>query len=228
MQLLIVHRDAEMGDQLVQMVRDYTRHDCDLASSDSAALEWGHHHLKCALLLTQLAAEGIDGLTLGGALSEIFSGLQVLFLPAYALSERQLEVAETKVFPEPIDGDALLGAIERAEKAGTCSPDSIHIVDLVQMCCLGGRSGALQIVKEKQCGLVFLRNGRLWHAETTTARGTDALFEMVEWENVEFAYDQGVRAPAETVTVPWDEVLIAAVTLHKRQNILTSTRPERA
>jgi hypothetical protein len=228
MQLLIVHRDVEVGDQLVQLVRDYTRHECDLATSDSAALEWGHHHVKCALLLTQLAADGIDGLTLGGTLSEIFSGLQVLFLPAYAASERQLEVAETKVFPEPIDGDALLGAIERAERAGARSPDSIHMLDLVQMCCLGGRSGALQIVKEKQCGLVFLRNGRVWHAETTRARGTDALFEMVEWENVEFAYDQDVRTPAETITAPWDEVLIAAVTFHKQQNILSSARPELA
>jgi hypothetical protein len=36
MQLLIVHHDAEMGGQLVQMVRDYTAHDCDLVGSDAA------------------------------------------------------------------------------------------------------------------------------------------------------------------------------------------------
>jgi len=212
MQLLIVHRDVEMGVELVRMVRDYTRHECDLVGSDVAAVDWAHRHAQCALLLTQLVAEGIDGLTLGGTLSQIFSGLQILFFPAYAASERRLEIAETKVFPEPIDGDTLLGAIERADKAGSLPQDSFHIVDLVQMCCLSRRSGALQIVKEKRSGLLFLRDGRLLHAETTAAHGPDALFEMLEWEYIEFAYNRNVRAPAETIAAPWDEALIEAVT----------------
>jgi len=213
MQLLIVHRDVEIGVELVRMVRDYTRHECDLAGSEAAAVDWAHRHAQCRLLLTQLVAEGIDGLTLGGTLSQIFSGLQILFFPAYGASERRLEIAETKVFPEPIDGDALLGTIERAEKTASLPQDSFHIVDLVQMCCLGRRSGALQIVKGKRSGLLFFRDGRLLHAETTAARGPDALFEMVEWKYVEFAYNPSIRAPAETIAQPWDEALIEAVTL---------------
>src|ERR1700740_1973288 len=110
MQWLIVHSDAEMGEQLVRMVTDYSTHECDLVESDAAALEWGRRHPKCALLLTQLEASGIDGLSLGGALSEIFPALKTLFLPGYAAAEQRLEVARTKVFPEPVDGDALLGA----------------------------------------------------------------------------------------------------------------------
>ena len=41
MQLLIVHRDPEMGEALVQMVKSYTRHQCQLVRSDSAAMDWG-------------------------------------------------------------------------------------------------------------------------------------------------------------------------------------------
>ena len=217
MQLLIVHSDAEMGEQLARMVKDYSAHDCELFGSDAAALEWGRRHSKCALLLTQLDASGIDGLSLGGALSEIFPGLQTLFFPGYAADERRLEVAQTKVFPEPIDGDALLEAIERAGKAAVGAPDLFHVVDIVQMCCLGCRSGAIQIVRDKRSGLLFLRGGRLLHAETTGARGADALFEMIEWGQVEFAYDRTVRAPVETITAQWDNALIEAVTLHKQE-----------
>jgi hypothetical protein len=47
---------------------------------------------------------------------------------------------------------------------------------------------------------------------------------MVEWHYVEFAYDQNVRPPVETIAAPWDEALIEAVTLHKQQRNLTSTR----
>jgi len=228
MQLLIVHRDAEMGEQLVRMVREYSEHQCNLVAGDVAALDWGLRHAKCKLLLAQLEVEGIDGLTLGGALSEIFPGLQTLFFPAYARSERCLEVAKTKVFPEPVDGDALLDAIERAEKAGARPRDLFQVADVVQMCCLGRRSGAIQIVKDKNSGLLFLHSGQLTHAETSLARGTNALFEMVEWEYVEFAYDQSVRAPVETIAAPWDEALIEAVTLHKQQKNLTSARRQRA
>ena len=224
MQLLIVHRDAEIGEPLVQMVKDYTRHDCDLVSDGAAATSWARRHRQCGLLLTQLEAEGIDGLALGASLSEIFPGLQVLFFPPYPASDQQLDVAETKVFPEPIDGDALLGAIERAQNAAAGAPDLFHVVDVLQMCCLSRRSGAIQMVKEKKSGLVFLRGGKIVHAETTGQRGNDALFELVWWEHVEFAYDRSVRPPVETIATPWHEILIEAVRLHKEQKATRSRR----
>jgi CheY-like chemotaxis protein len=211
MQLLIVHRDAEIAEQLVKMLKDYTAHDVDLAGSQPAALDWGRRHDQCALLITQLDGEGLDGLALGGALSEIFPGLQTLFLPPYPVSEQRLSVSATKVFPEPIDGEGLLEAIARAEAAESGAPDLFHVVDVLQMCCLSGRSGAIQMVKENKSGIVFLRNGAIVHAETTIGRGRDALFEIVDWQHVEFAYDRTVRPPAETILVPSGEILIEAV-----------------
>jgi CheY-like chemotaxis protein len=215
MEILIVHHDAEMGEQLVQMVKDYTAHQCEFAGSDAAALDWGRHHPRGALLLTQLEADGIDGLALGGALSEIFTGLQTLFLPPYPASAQRLEIANTKVFPEPIDGEALLEAIGRAEKATVGAPDLFHFADVLQMCCLSERSGAIQMVRGARNGIAFLYNGSIVHAETTAGRGKEALFEIATWEYVEFAYDRTVRPPVETITVPWDDVLIDAVERQK-------------
>jgi hypothetical protein len=37
MQLLIVHDDAEVGEQLAGMVADYTEHAADLVENDAAA-----------------------------------------------------------------------------------------------------------------------------------------------------------------------------------------------
>ncbi len=224
MQLLLVHSDAELGDQLAGMVKEYTAHDCDRVGSDAAALDWGRKHERCHLLLTQLEATGIDGLALGASLSEIFPGLQILFFPPYPTSDRRLEVTHTKVFPEPIDGDAVLGAIERAETANAGAPDLFHVVDVIQMCALAQRSGAIQLVKESQNGLVFLRDGQLLHAETSANRGIDALFEMIEWQYVEFAYDPSVDAPEKTITVPWDKAMIEAVTFHNQQKNVASRR----
>lgn len=54
MQLLIVHDDAEIGEQLMSMLKDYTAHQCDLVESDAAALRWAREHARCGLLLAQL------------------------------------------------------------------------------------------------------------------------------------------------------------------------------
>ncbi|MDQ6621868.1 MAG: DUF4388 domain-containing protein [Verrucomicrobiota bacterium] len=219
MQLVIVHDDAEVGEQLVQMVKEYTEHHCGLATSEAGALDWARGVTRCSLLITQLRGERVDGFSLGGALSEMFAGLQTMFLPAYAGTEQRMDLAQTKIFPEPIDGERLLNAIARAEEQRQTGLDLFHALDLLQMCCLSRRDGALQLVKGSQTALVFLKAGQIVHVERGALRDAEALHEITAWESVEFAYDQYVRAPAETITGRWDEVLIAAVTRHKKQSV---------
>jgi CheY-like chemotaxis protein len=218
MQVLIAHRDAEIGEQLAQMVTDYTAHECDLVGSAPAALDWGRRHARCQLLMTQLEAEDYDGLAVGAALSEVFPGLQTVFLPPYTAEQQRLEVADTKVFPEPIDGEALLAAIARAETATEETPDLFHVVDIVQMCCLSRRSGALQLVKDNRSGILFLKHGGIVHAETTGARARDAFLEIAGWKRIEFAYDRSVRPPVETINENWDELLITFLEQDKAAN----------
>jgi CheY-like chemotaxis protein len=225
MQLLIVHDDAEVGEQLTSMLKDYTAHPCALVESDAAALRWARGHARCGLLLSQLEGSAVDGLMLGGSLGEIFPGLQTFFFPAYPAAEQRIEIAKTKVFPEPIDGERLLRAIETAVEAGLDAPDLFHVLDVLQMCCLSGRSGAVQIVKQSRSGIVYLRDGKLVHAEGPTARGSEALLEMVAWDLVEFAYDPSVRAP-ETISMPWDEALMQAVVPQKEEKSPEDAPPQ--
>ena len=211
MQLLIVHHDAEVGEQLAQMVREYTEHQCGLARTDAGAIDWSRGVPRCSLLITQLQGEGVNGLALGATLSEMFAGLQTMFLPDYPASDQRLDIPRSKVFPEPIDGERLLNAIEHADAQRQTGIDAFHALDVLQMCCLSQRSGAIQFVRGSKTAIVFLLNGRIVHAERGAARGADALYEIVPWEAVEFAYDYSVRAPAETIRVPWDDAVITAV-----------------
>jgi hypothetical protein len=172
------------------------------------------------LLLTQLEAEGVDGLALGGALSETFPGLQTLFFPAYPASEEKLTIPETKVFPEPIEGEALLDAIARAENVAPDAPDLFHFADVLQMCCLSRRSGAIQIVRNQKSGIIFLTNGSIVHAETAATLAKEALFEIATWEYVEFAYDRTVLPPAETISTPWYDLVMDAVERQKLHKLI--------
>ena len=225
MQLLLVHHDAEVGGQLARMVNDYTTHQCDLVDDDAAADSWAQTHPACALLLAQLDGPGVDGLALGATFSEIFPGLQILFLPSYRAAEQQLEIAKTKVFPEPIDGEHLLEVIEAAETTKAGSPDFFHVLDVLQMCCLSGRSGAIQLVGRTKSGIVFLREGKIAHAESGRERGTAALLEMATWDEVEFAYDESVRA-TDTISLAWDAELIRTIVCRREEKARELAKPK--
>ena len=216
MQILIVHRDAEIGAQLVQMMKAYTAHECELVRTDAAAFAWAEKHARCHFLLTQFEAAGIDGFALGGGLSERFPRLQTAFFPAYHASEQRLEIRDTKIFPEPIDGERLLEMLQHAEISAERG-DVFHPADILQMCCLSRKSGAFQMISAGRSGLVFLRNGKLTYAEAEGLCGPEALLQIITWEYVEFAYDSSLRATAETISGSWDKVLIEAVKGRKGQ-----------
>ena len=73
------------------------------------------------------------------------------------------------------------------------------------------------MVTGSQMGTVYLREGRIVQADTQSAHGDDAVFEIVGWGEIEFAYDRGVNSPLETVKRMWDELLIAAVEERQRR-----------
>jgi CheY-like chemotaxis protein/predicted Ser/Thr protein kinase len=221
MQLLVVHHDAEIGEGLQEMLREYTPHQVDYAASGEAALRWLAETEACDLLVAQIEADGLDGLKLAAAGRAQFPRLQTLFIASYLADEQQLDVAETKVFPEPIDGERLLRAVGRAELAAEDGTDDFHVIDLLQMFCLSRKSGSVQLIAPGDMGSVFLQDGALVDAETAQARGRDALAEMAGWGRLRFEYDAESRSDAATIDLPWNEALIEAVTRRKKHEQAT-------
>ena len=114
MQLLIVHHDAEVGEQLMRMVKDYTEHQCGFANSERAALDWARGIPRCSLLITQLHGEGVNGLNLAATLSETFAGLQTMFLPDYSTEEQRLDI--------PGSGKIFVPGMSRRSPSTTMGP----------------------------------------------------------------------------------------------------------
>lgn len=210
MHLLLVHHEPEIGAALLGMVQEYTAHSIDYVSSDRAALEWAEQNATCDLLITQVEGEGVDGLTLAGSLGERFARLHTLLLPAYPLGAQRLEVANTKIFPEPIDGEALLRAIERVAAARD-APNLFNVVNFLQMSCLSGKSGGVRLVAGNEVGMAYLDNGELCHAETMHARGLEAIYEMLRWDYAECSYNVHASPSEQTIDIGWDAALIEAV-----------------
>ncbi len=217
--LLIVHREPEIGRDLVQLVKDYSGYESVLTQSESETLFWLRRQpeVRPQILLTGLQAPGLDGFVLGASLGEMFPGLQTLFLPAYPASDQRMELTGSKVFPEPIDGERLIATIERSMRMFSGAPDLFHVLDILQMCCLSGRSGALQMVSGANVGTVSLRAGEVVHAETGTEHGNDALVEIVSWGEIEFAYDRAASPGVETVSKAWNALFLDALEEGRRR-----------
>lgn len=206
MQVLIVHADGEIGGPLAQMIRDYTSFACELVRSDAVALAWARRATACDFLATQLESDEVDGLALGGSLSEFFPRLQVAFLPSYPASAERIAIAHTKVFPEPIDGERFLEMLAAAAQEETRG-DLFQAADILQMCCLAHKTGALQLVHGEAAGFIFMRGGELLHAECGEHEGAEALREMLAWPGVELAYDGEVQPDRRTLSEPWENLL---------------------
>ena len=72
-----------------------------------------------------------------------------------------------------------------------------------------------------------MRDGKIVHAEATVTRGTEALLEIASWGEIEFAYDAAVLAP-ETISQPWDEALVQAVTGRREEETPAPAEPASA
>jgi hypothetical protein len=210
MQLLIVHQDAEIGEGLTGLVHEFSGHAATYLASAAAACKRIEQNGNCELLLTQVDGAGIDGVALASSLGEIAPNLQTFFLPAYTLAEQRFEIAKSKIFPEPIDGEGLLVAIERLTNERR-APNEYHLIDLLQMFCLSGKSGAVQLFAGAESGVVFLRNGELRHAATPRAVGLDAISEMLRLGPVRFSYNENASPSEQTIEIGWDAALAQVV-----------------
>lgn len=96
-------------------MRDYTSYEIVYCENETAARPWAEEHDGCDLLLSQLDAPKIDGLTSADLVCARIPGFgDVFFALRDDVSKQRLEVAQTKIFPEPIEeksrSDSSLGA----------------------------------------------------------------------------------------------------------------------
>jgi CheY-like chemotaxis protein len=61
---------------------------------------------------------------------------------------------------------------------------------------------------EEREGVIFFENGQIVHAEVGSLRGTEAIYELLDWDEGFFQMESNVVAPRQTITVPWTHLLL--------------------
>ncbi|MDZ7706183.1 MAG: DUF4388 domain-containing protein [Trueperaceae bacterium] len=85
------------------------------------------------------------------------------------------------------------------------------IANLMQYLALNRASGQLQLRhRSGQVGNVFFEQGRLVHATTEQAQGIPVIAQLIQWREGRFGFRAGIGAPAHTIRVSLDSLLLQA------------------
>lgn len=100
---------------------------------------------------------------------------------------------------------------------------SANLHNLVQMECLGMHTRMIRVDRGDVVGRIYVTGGQIVHAEVGGLAGQEALFEMMTWTRGAFSLEDGVRALDETITRPWENLLMEAAHYHDEKVHATST-----
>jgi len=112
------------------------------------------------------------------------------------------------------DGKTSAGsALERinrliAHEGFTGQLAQFQLHEIVQICCLGMRTGRMTVTKGHESGLLYFHEGRLLHAECGDVQGEPAVGKIIGWRSGQFAFADGILADRESIQTSWDFLLL--------------------
>ena len=89
--------------------------------------------------------------------------------------------------------------------------DQFDLVDIIQMCCVGKRTGRLQIARRAERGVLYLRGGQIIHAASGTLEGEEAVYEIIGWSGGQFSFEDGVQPEEASIQTGWEHLVMEGV-----------------
>lgn len=73
----------------------------------------------------------------------------------------------------------------------------LPLPDVIQLVAVSGKTGAFWIEDREERGKIYLRGGKIVHAEVGPLSGEEAVYELATWTEANFRFD-GEDAPTES------------------------------
>ena len=97
--------------------------------------------------------------------------------------------------------------------------------EILQMSCLGQRSGRFTFKSGRGNSEIYLQHGSLRHAVYGTLEGEAAIAEIFRWRQGRFYFEEGIISRVQTVDRPWAHLLIDNLQKLDETLQLSSSRP---
>lgn len=91
----------------------------------------------------------------------------------------------------------------------------MSLTSIVQITCTDMKSARLVLRQpnsmpggEEREGVIFFENGQIVHAAVGSLQGTEAVYELLDWDEGFFQMESNLVAPRQTITVSWTHLLL--------------------
>ncbi|MEX1245213.1 MAG: DUF4388 domain-containing protein [Thermoanaerobaculia bacterium] len=79
------------------------------------------------------------------------------------------------------------------------SIQELPVPDIIQLVSVSGKTGMFMLVRGPERGLIYLRNGRIVHAELGTLTGEEAVYALAIWSTGDFQFTPGKETDSATI-----------------------------
>ncbi|AMV72265.1 hypothetical protein JCM30471_07490 [Desulfuromonas carbonis] len=172
------------------------------------------HREKIDLLVTDLKLPVMDGFQLLAWVSRFRPQLPVIVMTAFGTPEIEARLSRMNsliYLEKPLDFAVLVAAIDRSLSAeGRSYIRGITLATFLQLISMEKKTCSLKVRTGTRVGYLFIRQGRLIDAESTTAKGEDAALDIVTWDDTEIEMDTVCRVRDERITTSLEHLLMEA------------------
>ena len=166
--------------------------------------------------------DGIDFLYEMSMLHPESRALIITSTPTDEFRERARQLGVLHFMPKPLERRALLDAVQNllappaafgGEPSGfEATLGGLSPIDIIQLKCLRGASGSIELRNEHLYGQVWFENGDVVHAECkfpgAEHAGIEAFHCITTWPTGCIRDVPNPRAVRNTITIPWQRLLL--------------------
>ncbi|MEW6756947.1 MAG: DUF4388 domain-containing protein [Acidobacteriota bacterium] len=101
----------------------------------------------------------------------------------------------------------------------------LHLPDVIQLVAVSGKTGAFQLLRGREEGLIYLEAGRIVHATLGDLGGEEAVYALATWDEGSFRFLPGEEPPERTVTKNNTNLLMEAARRMDEWRVLNKKIP---
>lgn len=101
----------------------------------------------------------------------------------------------------------------------------LKLANIIQINCIERNVARVTVTTPETEGFIYFAEGKIVHAEFHPFIGEKAVHEMLALSNGQFKVEAGIQAPAQTITHPWNSVVLEGLRLIDEKNQTSSPIP---
>jgi len=196
--------------------KDRDKYQVLIANNGKEALD---HLIKdrVDIVISDIRMPDINGLDLLVKIKREYPETRVIIMTAYGSSDVQKEAnrrGSVYYIEKPFEISDIRKIIINLigkKKGFRGKVFDVQLTDIIQMNCLGRLTTALIITREGEKGVIYFNEGEVVHAECGEARGTEAFYRIMGWEEGDFISNMGVSPTVQSIDQSWEHLLVEAV-----------------